>query len=129
VLNHLVPNLAAPEDIYTAAPVAAQDVNATKDMLENGTFSIDSPDAPLRLLAAVARQIGVDFALVPDADPEMTGAACARTADFSMANDFLTENTLYLLGSDFPAHVAKGLTLRLDMDFDSREEHMSDILA
>jgi hypothetical protein len=107
--------------------VTESDIAATKKMLTQGTFSVEAVDAPLRLLGAVAEQARMQFVLTQHTDPAMTAASCARTADFAMGNDLLTENSLYLLASNCPAHHSKGVSLRLDLHAESCREHSKEL--
>jgi hypothetical protein len=117
-LIRLAPNLAAPADVFNAPSASESDIAATKQLLTKGDFDIESADAPLRLFGAIAEQIGLDFVVSGETTAEMTAASCARTADFAMGNDLVTENSLYLLGSGCPSHIAKGVSLDFDFDID-----------
>jgi hypothetical protein len=128
-LNLLMPNLGAPSDVFRMAPATAAEIAATKQRLAEVPFTMDGANAPLQLLGAISQQMGMDFVISNQTDPALTAASCAATADFAMGNDLLTQNSLYLLGSDCPSHHSKGVTLHIDEDIESCKRNAEDLRA
>jgi hypothetical protein len=70
-------------------------------------------NAVFHLLNAIAHQNGLDFTLTQNRDPALTEEFCSKPAAFAMANDTITENSLFLLGSNNHSHHVKCCSLHL----------------
>jgi hypothetical protein len=132
IIQQIMPNLAVNStDISILPPPTIEQIESTKQFLAEQDFEVTETDenAPLHILNAIAIQMGMNFILTPFLNPDAIRDSCAQPATFAMANDALTENDLFLLGSNSRCHHTKGGILHLKTPFEelisSKEKHHS----
>jgi hypothetical protein len=123
IVRQLVPNLAVEQEVAIAPPVTLKDVERTREVLADPNFSVEvsDPKAVIHVLDAIAKDNGLNMVLVPEPSPAVVHDSCNKATDFAMANDTITENSLFLLGSSCQEHETKGISLHLNVDYDALE--------
>jgi hypothetical protein len=78
----------------------------------------------------------LDFVLTQELDPAVVRDSCSKPGTFAMTNDTITENDLFILGSDSRCHHSKGGSLHLRTPFEKlaadvtrRDNYLSDVKA
>jgi hypothetical protein len=119
VVSHLMPNLAARGDGVVAPPVTLADLKQTRQTLSQTEFTLEEENetAICHVLDAIARDCGMDFAVVSQPSEDVIRDSCERPTEFAMANDTLTEDNLFLVGSNCQQHQVKGVSIRLRGDY------------
>jgi TPR repeat protein len=123
VVTHLMPNLAVQREVARVDPPSIDQVEQTSALTSDTSFTVSIADAnaPLHILGAIAQQHNLSFALTPTPSAEANRDAWNNSADFAMANDVVSEGSMFLLGSTCPEHQVKGISLHLRGDFDELE--------
>jgi hypothetical protein len=86
----------------------------TKDT--NFTLSIADSNAVIHTLAAIAQQHDLSFAIVPTPPADVVADSWKKSAEFTIANDVVSESSLILSGSGCPDHEIKSISLHLRGD-------------
>jgi hypothetical protein len=106
--------------------------------MSDTSFAVSTEDAnaALRIAAAIAKKNDLTFAVAPLPSADVERDSWNKSADFAMANDLLTESSMFLLGSTCGEHHAKGITIHLAGNFDAlqadpkrKRSYLSDIRA
>jgi hypothetical protein len=120
IIEFLVPNLSAPADVALIQPLTRAKIEATADLLREKAFAFDSAYAAMQVLHQAAVDRGLKFAV---GDPEEASKkdSAQRAVDFALANSAITEDSLFLLGSNAPEHEFKAFTVHLNGDFSPLE--------
>jgi vacuolar-type H+-ATPase subunit H len=134
----LLPNLAVQVEVACADPPTIEQVEATSKLMSDTSFVVSTEDtnAVLHIAAAIAQKHNLTFAVTSTPSAEVERDSWNKSADFAMANDRLTESSMFLLGSTCPEHHVKAITVHLDGDFDALEadperkrSHIRDVRA
>jgi hypothetical protein len=110
-----MPNLGVQTNHSMTRPATVEEIEQTRQLLSNTNFNIDvqDPNAAFHIMNAIAENHGLDFVLIQQPDANMICDSLTNPSDFAMETGIITENCLYLLGSEFVHHLVKGISLHL----------------
>jgi hypothetical protein len=119
MIGQLIPNLAVKKTVAIARPATMTEVENTRRLTNSTQFSLNigDPNVALHILAAIAKDQNLEFALVPEPDQKVNYDSWNNSADFAMENGIITEGSLSLLGSSAVQHHMKGFSLHFARDF------------
>jgi hypothetical protein len=115
----LIPNPSIKKEVEIIPPVSIEEVRETRKILSTAKFSFDSQDlnAIFHVLKVIADQSNLDLVIRGKNRPKMSKDSTEKLTDFALTNEVITENSLFLLGSERPEHQAKGFTVKLDENY------------
>jgi hypothetical protein len=104
--NMMIPNRYVVEDVEIMEPITMEEIQQTKEILENKNFSLscEGSNTIYHIMNKIAQDQGLDFVITDSKDKQRSKASTEKPVDFALENQVITEDSLFLLGSENPEH-------------------------
>jgi hypothetical protein len=119
IKERLIPNPFVKETVEPMRPILLSDFRKTKVIVADRTISItcQNENSVFRIFGAIASQNDMSLVSTFDQEYPISKDAVEKRVDFSMQNGTLTEDSLFLMGSQDPKHQVKSFTVKIDKPY------------
>jgi hypothetical protein len=93
--------------------ITEQQLNHTKELLEQKIESLVTPAAIHQILKMIAERFGLKYVVFNSNEHPVSPDLYNKSIDFALENEIITESAFHLLGSEEAGHWIKGFSLYL----------------
>jgi hypothetical protein len=121
------------EDVEIMEPITIEQIEKTKQILENKNFSLtcNDPNAIYHIMNKIAENHGLGFVIINSNEKRKRKDSTEKPVDFALENQVITEDSFFMFGSENLEHQIKGFSLHLkgsplDLpnDFDNMQSYI-----
>jgi hypothetical protein len=111
----MIPNPAVVDDVEIMEPITVEQIKNTQTALENKDFhlSAQDPNAIYHVINAIDQNHGLDFVIMDSNKLKRSKDSIEKSVDFALENEVITEDSLFMMGSENVNHQIKGFSLHL----------------
>jgi hypothetical protein len=114
--NMMIPNPYVIEDVEMMEPITIEQIEKTKIILENKNFQLSCQDsnAIYHIMSQIAQDQGLDFVIMDSKETKRSKDSIEKATDFALENQVITEDSLFMLGSESIEHQVKAFSIHLE---------------